>query len=151
MPENAHNIISDVMDEMELASRRNSLFCSSHIEIAELWGNLYVLFVEDGWSGTVFNNCKDNYSWHPLSTAFKNANQKYKGYDNINHYVKPDMKKAIIDLKPEKIQSSSSLSKIIDERYADVLITGEIFYGIDPRSDLARAVFNELGLAVLKK
>lgn len=98
------------------ATRKNSIFCTTRKDVAADWGEPYIVFVKDGWTGTVFENQKNNYAFYNLAHAH-------------------DMDEAeleFVDMAPAKITTSTDLAKAIDDKHFEMLITGKGYYAISP-------------------
>lgn len=92
------------------ANRTNSIFCTASYNIATDWGNdVKLIFVKDGWTGTVFESGENDYSFYDLQ------------------YVETveELKK----LKPTVV-NQQNLPKIIMEEYVDILITGSSYVAL---------------------
>lgn len=92
------------------ANRSNSIFCTANYNIATDWGNdVKLIFVKDGWTGTVFESSKNDYSFYDLQ------------------YVETveELKK----LKPTVVDQQN-LPKIIMQEYEDILITGSSYVAL---------------------
>jgi hypothetical protein len=125
MPAGLHSFINSAMIKAGITAHRgNSIFCTTDVDTADNWGYLFAIFVKDGWSGTVFDAVRDDYSYHSL----KKAAMKY--------YTLPEqvgldlMVEKLLDLKPTQFSSAAELHDVINSRHQDVMITGEKYYGV---------------------
>ena len=138
------------------ATRRNSIFCSVHPGFAGDWGEPYVIFVKDGWTGTILEQHRDDYSFYDVQTIATGAMAQY-----FNGRQRPDisdtdealMKQIVANMKrvkpeawetavrqfkrldPVSFSSSSDLVNVIDKKYVDIIITGSDYYAV--RKDIA--------------
>lgn len=147
MPLNNHNLISDAMSELGLPSRRDSLFCTTDEQIAFVWGKIYILFVEDGWQGLVFNNIPtDSYAYNTLETkSTEILNTDTDQADKIEM-----MKKVIVSLKPRKFSTAAGLANVLEEKFADILIKGGNFYALKANAEDTTRILLRLGINHLK-
>lgn len=104
------------------ATRKNSIFCSASHIIAISWGDPYVIFVKDGWSGTIFETKKKDYTF-------------YKMQEIGTHETVDDMTKDILKMKPKAFSSSADLAKILSAKYEDILITGDSYLAFESDSE----------------
>lgn len=150
MVPHSHELINTAMQQLGLrAHRGNSIFCTSNSKIAKAWGNVYAVFPEDGWTGTVFEEVKRGYSFYQLNhDAFLLQNLQRDDKE-------AKMRRAIEALKPRSFDTSAELHEIIQEGYEDILITGSGYYGLamvvkggvlSPRTKKIAQVFEELGI-----
>lgn len=114
------------------ATRTNSIFCTTNIDFARSWGEVYIIFVKNGWSGTVFKKYPKDYSYYKVSAI---AND-----DEIS--VKP-MARKIKELGPVVV-TPQNLPIILNKKYEDILITGSSYIGIRVYSDMAKNLMHHL-------
>jgi hypothetical protein len=124
------------------ATRKNSIFCSTNLSIASQWGSgLYMIFVKDGWTGTVFENQKKDYAFYKMQHIGK--------IDDAEQIAK-EVKK----LKPKSFKTSAELSSVINSRYEDILITGDSYIAVrvsNVMADSLRELMEELDLPITPK
>lgn len=124
-----HEFISTAMNELNLPTRKNSLFCTTRSHIAQSWGPTYILFVKNGWKGLVFDGVdREDY-------AFADLNAAASGIDRATDLKTSEarleaMKDEINLLRPKVFSTSTELAKVLQERYSDILITGDSYYGL---------------------
>lgn len=120
------------------ATRMNSIFCSTQESIAGGWGRLYIIFVKDGWTGTVFEDFKTEYAYPEMRDIGTNKNLSIK-----------QMAQKIKSHHPI-IVTPNNLPQILSQRYEDILITGDSFIGfkifLGRLTPQAKKVFKILGL-----
>jgi hypothetical protein len=97
------------------ATRKNSIFCTTRKDVAEEWGEPYIVFVKDGWTGTIFDNQKNGYSFYNLRHA----------------HDADEAELEFVDMKPVKITTSADLAKAIDEKHFEMLIAGSGYYALN--------------------
>jgi hypothetical protein len=113
----SHEKAEVAMKDLDIKARRtNSIFCSADMETAKDWGNVYIIFVPNGWSGTVFKARKSDYAFYDIERLYQ------KSYS--------EAKKIISGLKPHQFNDAAGLSEILENDYMDILITGEKYYGL---------------------
>lgn len=120
MPEAAHKKLDLAFRELGLtATRKNSIFCTTSQEIAVNWGRAYIIFVKDGWTGTVFNKYKTGYTFYNMRTI-----------GTIGPSGESIKQKAIRikEMGPIKV-TPANLPMVLNDRYEDILITGESYIG----------------------
>jgi hypothetical protein len=132
----AHNNLHKAFLMLGLkATRKNAIFCTTSSMIANSWGSgIYIIFVKDGWSGTIFKKVKADYSFHKLSDWG----------NNIVDLTQLAMR--IQTLGPFPFSSSNQLSDVIRSGYEDILITGDSYIGLKMGSSTCERVFEILGL-----
>jgi hypothetical protein len=99
------------------ATRMNSIFCTTNIDKTRAWGSVYVIFVKDGWTGTVFESVKDGYTFFKM--------REIGSGDDIER-----MKEEILKMRPKSFSSTSELAEVLKGRYDDVLITGDSYIAV---------------------
>lgn len=126
------------------ATRMNSIFCSARPAIARSWGeNVYIIFVKDGWAGTVFTKAdKSDYTFYTMSRI---AREFLSGTAPGNNTMK-SMVREIKKLGPKDLRTSEDLIPILKENYADVLITGDSYIGLRAGSEICEKTLQLLGL-----
>jgi hypothetical protein len=116
------------------ANRTNSIFCSCNPDIAADWGKQYVIFVKDGWWGTVFDKVESGYFFdHFYYTAVLST--------NTPEILAAEMQ----DLGP-RIVYPKNLDYVLKKGFEDILITGDSYYAIRYGTDTAKKIFIELGI-----
>lgn len=128
-----HEALHKVFQELGLkATRANSIFCTVNKEIADDWGAANVIFVRDGWTGTVFEGKKKGYTFQELSgaTTVSISSKELPQSEREAEIVKRQyeyVKEAILNLKPLSFSTKAELVDIINEGYEDILITGSSY------------------------
>lgn len=116
-----------------VATRKNSIFCTTNIATASDWGPPFIIFVENGWNATVFDNLREQeYAYDRLFDMPKSMSN-----EEIDTVVK--------SLGPRNVSSVSDLEKVIDDQHFDILITGKKYYGIAAHRDYAQSKSKMLG------
>lgn len=111
-PLDLHQEYDKVFKKLGLkATRSNSIFCSANLNTAKDWGAAYIIFVKDGWVGTVFDKVKRDYV-----------------YDMVTS--KNDLENTLIKLEPRSFNSTSELSDILKYKYYDILFHSSSFIGL---------------------
>lgn len=122
-----------------VATRKNSIFCTTRTATAEAWGSrVYALFVKDGWTGTVFTTVKTDYSFYQMSSIGRYT-------DSIE-----DMAKSIKAMGAKSFNTATDLGKILRQDYRDILITGESYIAVEIDTPEYRALLDALGLTSIK-
>ena len=118
-----HELLQTAFTEVGLkANRSNSIFCSCLQRTANEWGwHTYVIFVKDGWSGTVFVGVKRGYAFNHLAHGIYDL-------DSAIEKVK--------SLRPFVIEGRDALQNVLRVGYEDVLITGSSYIAIEKDSSL---------------
>lgn len=140
MEADQHELLHTAFQKSGLeATRKNGIFCSAKLSIARDWGNrTTIIFVKDGWTGTVFDKSKNDYAFHELRTAGFLQN---KEKDKIKN-----MQKVISDLEGRSFDTAEEVAELIDNDYMDVIITGDSYLALDIKSRLTKEVLKILGL-----
>jgi hypothetical protein len=140
MPSVAHELISNILEEMGLASRRNSLFCTGSKHITNDWSDhRYVLFVSNGWNGLVFQEVKENYSYDYLFDVYDEFINKAEISDEENEKKLKDLlRQKIKELRPKAFRSKEDLLGVLNEGYEDILITGDNYIGLQYEPNMNR-------------
>ena len=121
MPLKAHNRLKLVFDYLGLkANRSNSIFCTVSADTAADWGRQYVIFVKDGWLGTVWQSIPDVYFFDEVYNAATDP----KFYNDI-----PGLAEAIKELHP-LVVTPDNLDGVLYEDFKDILITGTSYIGL---------------------
>ena len=122
------------------ATRTNSIFCTANKHVASSWGSdVYVIFVKDGWSGTIFTHIKNDYAFYTM-------------YDIARSYVcssAPNMKSFVSDIKREgakNFSTANELSNILFDSYYDILITGDSYIAVKCNSKLYGKLIKKLDI-----
>ena len=158
MRQDYHELIAKALKEMGIKARRdNSLFCTGSKFIAKEWGTPYILFVENGWTGSVCRNIKHEYVWDYLNSALDDFEwQQGLSKDDVKEAVakvqaskpitKVEMiKKLFTTAKLEEFSSATELAFVTKEEFDDVLITGKKYYVLKLGTK-AHEVFEALGV-----
>ena len=136
----AHEALSAAFTKLGLtANRENSIFCSGRAHIAGDWGsNVYVIFPKNGWSGTVFQSITDDYSFYALESAAKNYVYNHKDMGTLIARLK--------EFEPLNV-TPQNISGVLGEEYADIIITGSSYIGVDPYKPVGKKVMMQLGFS----
>jgi hypothetical protein len=125
MPAPFHKLINTAMTRAGIkAHRGNSIFCTTEPHTAAEWGKVYIVFVKDGWSGTVFDfdTRGETYVYHRLKELASKAYEKPNAIEKMTDEIK--------NLNPRVFSNSTGLQNIIEKNYADIIITGSHYYGV---------------------
>ena len=129
-----HNKTIEIFTKLGLkANRGNSIFCTTSKEIASAWGTYYIIFVKDGWSGTVFNKVKRSYVFNRI----EGLNPKEKFDDYNTNFIK---KLAPVVVTPENLRI------VLDQRFEDVLITGQSYIALEPEAAITTKILKRLDI-----
>lgn len=139
-----HELISKAMEEFDLPSRRNALFVTATKNNAGDWGKPFIIFVEDGWKGVVFEKYKHDYSFYDFQNAANNIIRGGGGPDNPRSIGK--MQEILEDAEPFEFDDATSLATVIDTGYMDILIKGKGYYALDPKRSDTSIILKYLGL-----
>jgi len=145
MPADFHQLINTSMTEMGLqAHRGNSIFCTTNTSTANDWGQPFLIFVADGWAGTVFEEERRDYLYSALYLAAKDITYRGEDEDQAKRSMMHELKK----LKPRSFRTNAGLQAVIKSKYNDILITGTKYYGlaVDEYGDF----LNHKGLEAIK-
>ena len=100
------------------ATRMNSIFCTTAEDIASDWGsNVYVIFVKNGWTGTVFTKFPKGYSYYAM-------------YRIGNRSSIQDQADEISELGPVSFNHYVGLTGVLNKGYEDILITGSSYIAV---------------------
>jgi hypothetical protein len=122
------------------ATRKNSIFCTTSPEIADDWGQVYVIFPKDGWKATIFETHKKDYTFYAMS------NMKYE----INDWTAPKdqivdtLVKSLKNMEPMAINNSTEMAHVLSEGYEDILLTGNSYIAV--KVPLARRALKMLNI-----
>lgn len=126
MPAKAHRLLTQAFKMHGLkVNRSNCLFTSPKDYIADSWGNIYIIFMRDGWTAQVYDNSKSDYSFSVLQNAAMDDGSydpKYGGYPNIF--------KALEDLGVREFTDVGALTTVLKQGYCEVLLLGDSYIGI---------------------
>lgn len=139
MPAQQHEELHKAFLKIGLkATRKNSIFCSTDPDTADAWGTVYIVFVKDGWNGTIFEKVKNDYAFYKLREL---------AFGPTQH--KDSIKAAFEELKrlgPKNISTAGELKTVLSEQYMDVLITGDSYIGLKVGKAETNEVLELLGL-----
>jgi predicted oxidoreductase (fatty acid repression mutant protein) len=126
MADETHERLHDAFLQAGLkATRKNAIFCTTSLRIAKAWGrNTYIIFIKDGWDGTVFKNLKRDYSFYNLQGL------GWQNQDNDKKTAIKNMADEIKKFKPISFNSTSMLVDVLEDRYEDILMTGDSYIGL---------------------
>lgn len=143
MAKDIHELSHEAMLSLGLkATRKNSIFCSADGDTASYWGSTYIIFPEDGWVGTIFENTRGIYTFSDIEDAGGEILDKKEARAE---QVK-QMGAALEKLKPASISTTADIERVLDKKYTDILITGKGYYALKLGSKLMYGVLGELGL-----
>lgn len=143
-----HNAINEAMLELGLkAHRGNSIFCTTRLSIASTWGQTYAVFPTDGWVGTVFDKVVDGYV---IDEILDDVKWIMKSTDSRDIKLERIAAK-LAELEPYSFKSTNSLEFILKHGFADILITGNKYYGLlidgeSQKDNLTDKIFDILGI-----
>lgn len=146
MDEDKHELISAAMEKLRLPTRKNGLFVTASKGIASGWGSLYVVFLEDGWQGLVFENVgPDDYAYSSFSDqagwALRSEQRGRSGENAMDMMVE-----FIGDQGPFVFDDAQGLSRVVGDRYIDIIIKGKGYYALRFGATETRAVLEILGI-----
>ena len=122
MPKLAHEMLHTAFIKLGLkATRTNSIFCTTKISVATTWGSPYLIFVKDGWHGTVFENIKNHYAFVKLRNFY--YAKEAQSVDELVELIKNE--------KPYGFSTAEDLQEILAQQYQDVLLTGDSYIGLN--------------------
>jgi hypothetical protein len=135
MPPEAHKKLELAFNMLKLpANRTNSIFCSCNPDIAAEWGRRYVIFVKDGWKGTVFDSITSGYFFDSFYyTAVQSANT-------------PEILAAEMEDLGPRVIYPQNLDYVLKKGFEDILITGDSYYAIRHGTRVANQIFNALNV-----
>ena len=137
-----HNELHTAFIEYGLkATRKNAIFCTTKNSIADAWGTPYIIFPKDGWSVTVFNEYKKDYTFYTF--------ERMRGHNKLTKIKDPKERLAYIGSKleemgPMHITTSSQLAKVISDKYEDILLAGSSYIAVKATSSLIPKLKNLL-------
>jgi len=132
LSDNLHNRLITIFTDLGIkANRANSIFCSANPLIAGGWGNIYIIFVKNGWTGTVFEKVKKGYVYDKIS--------------NLDPYGKYLINR-IQELGPTEV-TPKNLVQVLDTKFDDVLITGESYIALRTGTQITNNILLKLGLS----
>ena len=136
-----HEILHDAFLKLGLrATRKNAIFCTTNIDLADDWGNVYVIFPKDGWDVTVFTRVTTGYSFHEISAL---SGYRIIRDESTTHEEKIDfLAKEIGGLNPQNIDDAKGLTHVLKIGYEDILLTGDSYIGV--RIDNGTTFVNDL-------
>jgi hypothetical protein len=125
------------------ATRKNAIFCTTSLNIAEDWGNPYIIFPKDGWTVTVFKEYKKDYTFYTL--------ERMRAHRELTKMKTPADRIAYIGSKLEEmgamnITTADQLAQILKEKYEDILLTGSSYIAVRSDSPLIRKLGPLLGI-----
>lgn len=121
MPLKAHYRLKKVFDYLGLkANRSNSIFCTTNMQTAGDWGKPFVIFVRDGWVGTVWQSLPDEYFFDEV---YNSATDPRFANDI------PGLAERIKELQP-LVVTPENLDGVLYEDFKDILITGTSYIGL---------------------
>jgi len=131
-----HNFSIEWFEDLGLkAHRGNSIFCSAKEETAQEWGRgeCHIIFVRDGWNGTIFEGRRNSYVFHDIE-RYGNRLLGAQLKKSSELELKELSEKILLNLKtlgPKNFSTSEELQIILKKGYKDILITGKDYIGID--------------------
>lgn len=146
MESDRHELISAAMEKLNMPTRKNGLFVTASKGIASGWGSLYIVFLEDGWQGVVFENVgHDDYAYSSFSDyAGWAIRSEQRGRSGENAM---DMMVEFIDNQGAFVfDDAQGLAKVIGDRYIDIIMKGKGYYAMRVGAEDTRAVLEILGI-----
>jgi hypothetical protein len=145
MPKDAHDALHDAFLQLGLtATRKNSIFCTTDYGIASAWGNnVYVVFVKDGWTGTVFTKHTTGYAFNQMQDLATDILWK-KGSKPGDLAKLPEL---INKEGPLTFNNAAGLTHILKTQYEDILITGSSYIAVKYNSPVFPKLRTILGLS----
>jgi hypothetical protein len=138
MDTESHYLLHDAFLELGLiATRTNSIFCTTDRLIASDWGKPYVIFIKDGWCGTVFKAIPWGYAYNVLSDLGNEAQQ-----GDLEEQV-PYLEQEIKKLNPIKV-TTSNIVAVLNTNYDDMIFTGQSYIGLLYGSSLCNNILHNL-------
>ena len=111
------------------AHRGNSLFCTGYASTADQWGNIFALFVADGWSGTIFSKIStDEYAFGRLQKTAVDLLSRMNDKLLSERAALVLMEKRLVELGMKTFSSANDLFDVVMAKHNDVLITGQKYY-----------------------
>lgn len=112
----AHNELHQAFLDYGLTvTRTNSLFTTGKLSIAKDWGEPYVVFVYDGWTGLAFDRYgKDDYSFYSLRDRAQNNN----------------IKDVLDNLQPNEFNDMDNMLYYAENQFHEILIKGTNYIGV---------------------
>jgi hypothetical protein len=101
-------------------TRKNSIFCTSSYHIADMWGNVTIIFVKDGWKGLVFKDRRRGYTFGTLASVSSIGPE----------FRDKALRDTIKSLKPQIFSSSDDLAGVLKDGFEDILITGDSYIAV---------------------
>lgn len=148
MSRQKHEAINNWMTSLGLkVTRGNCIFTSPDDDIASDWGNVYVIFVKDGWTAQVYDGLKgSDYSFAHMRSVgeslllIDSLKKELKSKDTgelrrgwIPDFIKrqsENIEKTLRSIKPREFSDTTSLAKALKMRYGEMLIVGDSFIGV---------------------
>ena len=134
-----HDVLHNTFVDMGIdVTRKNSIFCTSSFYIADMWGEVTIIFVKDGWKGLVFEDRRRGYTFGTLQGVSRIAPE----------FRDKALRDTIKSLKPKIFSSSDDLAGVIKDGYEDILITGDSYIAVKLQRDTQKyaKLLNLLGL-----
>lgn len=118
-----HKALAQAFTKLGLkANRTNSIFCTADKRTASDWGDPYLVFLKDGWEGTVFDGVAyDDYAFYKLQDIAR-------GYAADKNLLQ--MTDRIAELKPRAIKTTADLIGVIERGTKDIIFTGTSYIGV---------------------
>lgn len=115
----AHYALEKAFNMLGLkANRSNSIFCTTSADTAADWGKQFVIFVKDGWTGTVFEKLKYQYFYDRFHWVAEDEDVDI-----------PELADMIKEVHPVVV-TPANLPTVLGEEYKDILITGTSYIGL---------------------
>jgi len=105
------------------AHRQNSIFTTPSLEMAQAWGDLYIVFPFNGYKFSYFENIKDDYAFYPLQHVAGEALRRGREYGTSRE----EQVALVVDTLNERGLTQSNLSYALGHN-CEVLFTGTQYY-----------------------
>jgi hypothetical protein len=144
-------------------TRGNSIFTTAKQTVADDWGDVYAVFVKDGWTAQVYDKCINTYSFYTmrdigekliaLADRKKTAKDKNSG-ELQRKWAQEDVEKwpGEIDgmlkrLGPREFSDDAAdLMTILRKQYHEALIVGDSYIGVRRKSPMFKELLKELDI-----
>lgn len=151
MPYRAHRVLADIFSELGLdANRSNSIFCSMNRSVADTWGYPYIVFVEDGWTATVFNKVKRGYVFDEIIDIANEMSFDDEGNPRTPEQIaakRESLKMTLQALGPRNVDTIAELEDVLIQKYEDVLVHGSRYIGLRVDEPATDRILELLGIS----
>lgn len=143
-------------------NRGNSIFVTAKQTVADDWGDVYAIFVKDGWTAQVYDKCINTYSFYTmrdigdklldLVVQKKVAKDKESGelqkkfaQEDIAKFP-GEIDKMLARLGPREFSDAADLMTVLRKGYHEALIIGDSYIGVRRKSPMFKMLMKELGI-----